>query len=139
MKPLMDRIIVLRFAHEKGFPIIDKSSGDPISCDNCVGACCKDMRLDLSLPEKELLERGGTVFTEPLPEPDEPLPDEGYDVYKMEGACGWLRKNPDGNNFMCGTYETRPGVCRDFRMGEGECIAIRAMEGKEDGIGKKKQ
>lgn len=137
--PTLDRIVRLGLMQEKGFQIIDAPTGNPISCDSCLGACCRDMRMDLTPKEKELLESGGTRFTQPLPEPDEPLPDEGYDVYKMEGACGWLQKNPEGNNFICGMYDIRPSVCKDFEVGSLACIAMRAMEGKNDSVGEKSE
>lgn len=37
------------------------------------------------------------------------------DTASARKGCIFSRKNPDGKGFACAIYETRPGICRDFR------------------------
>jgi len=50
-------------------------------------------------------------------------------------SCRFLRRNPDGEGMTCAVYESRPGVCRDFRCYR---MLVRDREGKVCGkvIGK---
>jgi len=37
------------------------------------------------------------------------------DTGSEKKGCIFSRKNPDGKGFACAIYETRPGICRDFK------------------------
>ena len=41
-----------------------------------------------------------------------------------DGWCAAL----DRDTMLCGIYERRPAVCREFRVGGSECIAERATD-----------
>jgi len=43
---------------------------------------------------------------------------------KLGGACTFLRGTP-GKRVSCRIYETRPGVCRNFKPGSASCRAAR--------------
>ena len=84
---------------------------DPeITCENCEACCC---RLEVML----LTETG--------------VPNNFIELDKWggrtmarleDGLCSAL----DRNTMMCTIYEKRPWVCREFVMGEYECISERA-------------
>jgi Fe-S-cluster containining protein len=129
-----------------------------VSCHDCFGACCQGpMTMQLTLAEKDQLERVGTKFQTILDpvdydrddarypisfsinterktiqwiyektRPTEPLP-ANYGRYMMVGACGWLFRQGKRAR-RCGTYETRPQVCRDFEMGSENCITMREVK-----------
>ena len=132
---------------------------DPnISCNGC-GACCSDMRLELTPVEAERMMSASSGVGKFLSmfiisghdcrvqalvqliqiEQDQGDYDaaevfgkakadiekikEGYDLYGVEGACGFL---VDGK---CTDYDNRPGVCRGFEMGGSECQVFRERSG----------
>jgi len=81
-----------------------------VSCSNCKACCCRLEVLlitDTGVPEHfiELDQWGGQTM--------ERLED---------GWCAAL----DRNTMKCTIYDNRPWVCREFEMGEHECMTERA-------------
>ena len=80
-----------------------------ITCANCEACCC---RLEVMLIT------------------DTGVPDQFVDIDKWGGRSmarlddGWCAAL-DRNTLMCTIYEMRPNNCRDFEMGDYECIAER--------------
>jgi len=81
-----------------------------VSCANCEACCC---RLEVML----ISETG-------VPESYIAIDKWGGRVMARldDGWCAAL----DRNSMRCKIYEQRPMICRDFEMGEEECIAERA-------------
>jgi len=82
-----------------------------ICCEHCTGACCKYLALPLDKPKTPrdfddirwyLMHQGVTVFIE-----------DGDWYIQLPTACRHLR--PDN---LCGTYETRPKICREYKAGD---------------------
>ncbi len=82
-----------------------------VCCEHCTGACCKYLALPLDKPKTArdfddirwyLMHEGITVFVE-----------EGDWYIQFPTTCRHLR--PDN---LCGTYETRPKICRAYKAGE---------------------
>ena len=82
-----------------------------ISCSRCLACCCK---LEVILmgednPPEEFVETdrwGGQVMAR-----------------LEDGWCAAL----DRDTMRCTIYARRPGVCREFEMGGGECITERKL------------
>jgi len=93
---------------------VDPSTGadNNISCTNCMASCC---RLKVML----ITETG--------------VPERFVEIDKW-GARSMLRLDDgwcaalDRNTMMCTIYSMRPLICREFEMGEYECIAERAAD-----------
>ena len=81
-----------------------------ISCANCDACCCRlevFLITDTGVPDRFIeIDNWGAMTMARL--------DDGW--------CSALDRNTMG----CTIYEKRPRVCRDFEMGEPECIAERA-------------
>ncbi|MDH3325412.1 MAG: YkgJ family cysteine cluster protein [Gammaproteobacteria bacterium] len=81
-----------------------------ITCSNCDACCCR-LRVmlitDTGVPDRyiEIDEQGGRSMAQ-----------------LDDGWCAAL----DRDTLMCTIYDRRPFVCREFEMGEYECIAERA-------------
>ncbi|MBU1055404.1 MAG: YkgJ family cysteine cluster protein [Proteobacteria bacterium] len=81
-----------------------------VSCVNCEACCC---RLEVMLIT------------------DTGVPDNFIEIDKWGGMTmkrmedGWCSAL-DRNTMLCNIYENRPWVCREFEMGEYECIYERA-------------
>jgi uncharacterized protein len=62
---------------------------------------------------------------------DTGVPDNFVEINEWGGSSmarledGWCSAL-DRNTMLCMIYEKRPGICREFEMGEYECIAERA-------------
>ena len=90
--------------------------GPEVSCANCEACCC---RLQVIL----IGERG--------------IPDHLVEVDRWGGRSmarledGWCIAL-DRGTMKCRIYETRPKVCRDFAVGDYECLAERGV-GTGDG------
>lgn len=84
---------------------------DPeITCANCEACCCRlEVKLitDTGVPDNFIeLDKWG-----------------GSNMARLEdGWCSAL----DRNSMKCMIYENRPWICREFKMGEHECITERA-------------
>jgi len=81
-----------------------------VSCENCEACCCRlEVMLitDTGVPDKyiELDKWGGGTMAQ-----------------LEDGWCSAL----DRNTMKCTIYEKRPWVCREFEMGQYECITERA-------------
>ena len=82
-----------------------------VSCANCEACCC---RLEVMLIT------------------DTGVPDKFIEIDKWGGMTmarledGWCSAL-DRNTMMCTIYEKRPWVCREFEMGDFECISERAI------------
>jgi Fe-S-cluster containining protein len=83
---------------------------DPaISCANCAACCCRLEVLlmgDDDVPQRFIAEDawGGSVLRR-----------------LADGWCAAL----DRNTMLCTIYERRPGICREFAMGDSACRAER--------------
>ena len=81
-----------------------------VTCTNCEASCCRlDAILfdDTEVPDK-FIERNTRG---------------GWSMARLEdGWCSAL----DRNAMICTIYEKRPWICREFVMGEYECISARA-------------
>jgi len=80
-----------------------------VTCENCEACCCRlEVMLitDTGVPDKHIeIDKWG-----------------GRTMARLEdGWCSAL----DRNTMMCMIYELRPWVCREFEMGEYECISER--------------
>lgn len=94
-----------------GVDEFDAERIDPgVQCARCQAVCCR-----LTVPVM----------------PDDPTPARyiARDAHGMEmmarGDDGWCVAL-DRDTMRCGIYALRPQVCRDFRMGGGDCRAERA-------------
>jgi uncharacterized protein len=81
----------------------------PKTCANCQACCCRlEVMLitDTGVPQRyiEFDAWGGQVMAR-----------------LDDGWCAAL----DRETLMCKIYENRPLICREFEMGESECIAER--------------
>lgn len=81
----------------------------PVLCSNCQACCCRlEVMLitDTGVPKRfiETDNWGGQVMAR-----------------LDDGWCAAL----DRETLLCGIYEVRPLICREFEMGEYECIAER--------------
>jgi len=85
------------------------SSDNKISCANCAACCCRLEVLlitDTGVPDRYIeIDRWGGMTMARL--------DDGW--------CAAL----DRNTMMCTIYERRPWVCREYEMGDFECISER--------------
>jgi Fe-S-cluster containining protein len=83
---------------------------DKVTCADCEACCCRlEVMLitDTGLPERYIaFDRWGGMTMARL--------DDGW--------CAAL----DRNTMMCRIYEKRPWVCREFKMGDAECMVERA-------------
>ncbi len=80
-----------------------------ISCDNCQACCCRLQVMlitDTGVPERFIVS-------------------DQFGVQSMrqldDGWCAAL----DRNSMTCLIYEQRPLICREFEMGEYDCITER--------------
>jgi Fe-S-cluster containining protein len=93
-------------------------------CLKC-GTCCFSLMLDyVRVSGKDYARLGERV--------DELVWFDGNRAYMrmVEGHCGALRLEVGSGEFVCGTYGTRPQVCRDLARGSGAClgeIATKAL------------
>lgn len=80
-----------------------------VSCQNCEACCCRlEVMLftDTGVPDRYVDEIEGQV----------PV------MHRLEdGWCAAL----DRNTMMCRIYEVRPLICREFEMGEPDCVDER--------------
>ena len=80
-----------------------------VTCANCEACCCRlEVMLitDTGLPDRFTeVDRWGGMIMERL--------DDGW--------CSAL----DRNTMMCMIYEKRPLICREFKMGDADCIVER--------------
>ncbi|MDR0244148.1 MAG: YkgJ family cysteine cluster protein [Burkholderia sp.] len=114
------------------------------ACTGC-GACCRDLRIPLTLDEAiAWLQRGGHVelLCDAMPWPVEPEPDDAFAAYKRArstpamsgslpvritavlaashaGPCPNLR-----DDLRCGIYDARPLVCRIYPAEVNPFVAL---------------
>jgi Fe-S-cluster containining protein len=88
---------------------VNSSVEEDVSCANCKACCC---RLEVFLMT------------------DTGVPERLVDVDQWGSET--MRRSDDGwcvaldrNTLMCSIYENRPLVCREFEMGEAECLTER--------------
>jgi uncharacterized protein len=55
---------------------------------------------------------------------------DGFRAYlrMVDGHCSALVLDPQSGRLACGTYATRPQICRDLARGSGECAAEREVK-----------
>jgi len=85
------------------------NAGAAISCATCEACCCR----------LEVLLMGDDDVPPRLTSEDR----WGGSVMRRldDGWCAAL----DRNTMLCAIYERRPFVCRDYQMGEGDCLIER--------------
>jgi Fe-S-cluster containining protein len=110
-------------------------------CDWC-GKCCRSfgefIRIERQLTERDYYCRYGItndlflVHVQPGYAEDisGTFLDKKEEPGNPEKKCAFLRKNPDGEGFVCVIYPTRPPVCRKFRCYR---MLIRNREGHQVG------
>ena len=84
--------------------------GVEVTCGNCEACCCRlEVMLitDTGVPEEYIaVDKWG-----------------GRSMARLEdGWCSAL----DRNTLKCMIYEKRPWICREFKMGDYECLSERA-------------
>ena len=84
--------------------------GAEVTCTNCRAACCRLEAMlfnDTKVPKKFIAinTRGDKSMAR-----------------LEDGWCVAL----DRKTMMCTIYENRPWICREFEMGESECLSARA-------------
>jgi Fe-S-cluster containining protein len=85
-------------------------AGETITCASCRACCCKSEVMLMS--EDDIPYR--------LTEVD---PWGGRIMKRLDdGWCAAL----DRGTMLCRIYERRPTICRDFAVGESDCLAARA-------------
>ncbi len=88
--------------------------GTKVTCADCEAACCRLQVLLIT---------------------DTGVPDEFIDTDKWGGmrmarlTDGWCAAL-DRNTNLCGIYDKRPWICREFQMGGPECISERGRNSK---------
>ena len=85
-------------------------AADAAACSSCDAVCC---RLTVVLLPGDVVPAHLTDYTP-----------EGLHVMARDGE-GWCVA-VDGARMCCSIYETRPAICRKFRMGGPYCLDIRA-------------
>ena len=91
-------------------PEVESLSDTEVTCSNCEASCCRLEAMlfnDTEVPDK---------FIEIDPRGDRRM------ARLADGWCSAL----DRNTMTCTIYENRPWICREFEMGEQECISARA-------------
>ncbi|MDA3903010.1 MAG: YkgJ family cysteine cluster protein [Desulfuromusa sp.] len=83
--------------------------GIKVTCETCAACCCRLQAMLFDDPEVpdylvEIDPRG-----------------ERNMARLADGWCSAL----DRETMLCTIYETRPWICREFEMGEDECISAR--------------
>lgn len=89
---------------------MEENHPDPdVSCTSCEACCCR----------LEVLLMAGDDVPERLTTRDRW---GGWVMRRLaDGWCAAL----DRNTLLCTIYARRPGICRDFAMGESECLEER--------------
>ena len=99
---------MMKLNSSKKRPDREDIPGDKIPCDYCPGKCCRYFALPIDTPEgwKEydymrwfLLHERATVFV-----------DEDTWYLLVHTKC----KHLDDRTNLCGIYETRPNICREY-------------------------
>ena len=89
---------------------VEPQPENDITCTNCRAACCRlDAMLfnDTEVPDK-FIERNALG--------------EWSMARLADGWCAAL----DRKTMRCTIYEKRPWICREFEMGDSECVSARA-------------
>ena len=89
---------------------VESQPDTEVTCDKCEASCCRLEAMlfnDTEVPDKfiEINTRGDKSMAR-----------------LEDGWCAAL----DRNTMKCTIYEKRPWICREFEMGEYDCIAARA-------------
>jgi hypothetical protein len=125
-----------------------------ISCDTCIGACCrKNTLMKLTAEEAKTLRQGGTTLIDIFPaepntdwakimlghtNPDpriQSLIDEartlkpGEGKYLLESDCGYLDTSVQPPQCTIYTDPKRPGICKAFQPGSRSCQKFRIERG----------
>lgn len=89
---------------------VESQPDTEVTCANCEASCC---RLDAMLfNDTEVPEEFIAINTR-----------GDRSMARLEdGWCAAL----DRNSMRCTIYEKRPWICREFEMGEDECLSARA-------------
>jgi len=93
-----------------GHPLaMSHTNADVITCASCKACCCK---LEVIL------------MGDDDPPPEFVLTDQWGGQVMRRLDDGWCAA-VDRITMLCRIYERRPGVCRDFAVGESECLTER--------------
>jgi len=125
-----------------------------VSCGNCVSACCRGKtEMELTRREVRFMKEGGNKLTK-LHDPVDStgkvrvqvdtgrrimqngvlckvvveqsmILTKGHGLYRLENDCTYLET--DKNSAACTVYDKRPGICRDFKVGEQGCLRGREV------------
>ena len=102
---------------ERSLDVAPMSASD-ISCTSCQACCC---RLEVML-------MGDDQPPEHLTEEDEW---GGWVMRRLgDGWCAAL----DRRTLRCTIYARRPAICRDYLLGDADCLEQRAAAGIDDGV-----
>lgn len=82
-----------------------------ISCGNCAACCC---RLEVMLMGDDDIPAALSIED----------PWGGWVMRRLDD--GWCIA-VDRNTMKCSIYEIRPGVCRDYQVGDSDCLVERAQ------------
>jgi Fe-S-cluster containining protein len=89
--------------------ISDAAAADDVSCDTCEACCCR----------LEVLLMGDDDVPQALSVEDQW---GGWVMRRL--ADGWCAA-VDRTTMRCTIYERRPGVCREYQVGDSECLIER--------------
>lgn len=89
---------------------VEQSVDCEVSCDNCEACCCR----------QEAMLFGDTEVPDTFIEEND---QGGMSMARLDdGWCAAL----DRKTMRCTIYEKRPWICREFEMGDDECLSARA-------------
>jgi Fe-S-cluster containining protein len=90
---------------------IDSSHGKDISCANCKACCCK---LEVMLMGEDDIPAQHTIQDAW----------GGWIMRRLVNGDGWCTAL-DRATMRCTIYDRRPQICRDFAMGDSDCLEQR--------------
>ncbi len=117
-----------------GRPLLPLVQYKPVSCGNCIGACCRQgLTLSLSQEEADFLEGSGTEMVEYPGSLAHKIAVRlgAHRLYTLQTDCGNLEINLDSGQALCAAYEDsrRPEICAKFEAGSAACRIIRVAKG----------
>ena len=99
---------------------------EPVSCENCVNACClAGIIIKLSGSEAEELHAAGTQMEDMNFRPPKR---NKNGLFRLVSDCGNLSTDEQTGRGLCGVYgtEKQPRACREFPVGSYICRRLRA-------------
>jgi Fe-S-cluster containining protein len=103
-------------------------------CGKCCAALGRHIRIERRVGSRDFycrLDIGNEHFPARVDRDYEAIFREGLKSQEdRRNSCPFLRKNPDGEGFICTIYASRPRICREFRCYR---MLIRDRDGNEIG------